>query len=359
MRTFITRPRLAVAALTACAAAGSLALGIGPAQAAPAGPASGLSWHQITTKNGWVSGQSMFGTGNPAWAVKNGVVYLSGSVRQPSGTNDAVGVLPPQARPAHASWMTVSTENDTSGSLLVLPTGVIKAWGGDATGLTSLAAVSFPARSMPQHALGLLNGWHSEQSRWNSGNPSYAVSGGVVYLSGSLAGGSTPEFAVLPAAARPKSREYVTVYTKDGSFGDLEINTNGVIDAYGTFADGYTSLAGVDYLARSAAPITLSLLNGWFSQAAHYGSGTAAFWVKNGVVHLSGSLGTNLTNTWFATLPPTARPKHPLFITIYTYGDSQGTLLITPQGTMRAYSPDASDAENFTSLASVSFPVGS
>jgi hypothetical protein len=42
----------------------------------------------------------------------------------------------------------------------------------NAQAYTSLAAVSFPARSTARARLTLLNGWHSEQSVFGSGDPS-------------------------------------------------------------------------------------------------------------------------------------------------------------------------------------------
>jgi hypothetical protein len=42
---------------------------------------TGVTWHKLALIHGWQPGQSHFtGTGSPAWAVQNGVVYLSGSI---------------------------------------------------------------------------------------------------------------------------------------------------------------------------------------------------------------------------------------------------------------------------------------
>ena len=89
----------ALAALGATAGGGSASA----ATAQPAGPTiTGVTWHQLTLTNGWVSGQSQEpGDGIPAWTVRNGVVYLTGSDMQTSGTNGEFAVLPSAARPAH------------------------------------------------------------------------------------------------------------------------------------------------------------------------------------------------------------------------------------------------------------------
>src|SRR5262245_22896184 len=174
---------------------------------------AGVTWHALALKNGWKSSQRQFTTGNPSWAVKGGVVYLSGSLHQPSGFNDQFAVLPLAARPSHALYISVYTLNGSHGTLYIQPHGKMFAYGGSARGFTSLAGVSFPARSMAQHRLALRNGWNSSQFRWNTGDPSYAVRNGVVYLSGSLHQrvGASDRFALLPAAARPARNMYITV----------------------------------------------------------------------------------------------------------------------------------------------------
>lgn len=60
------------------------------------------------------------------------------------------------------------------------------------------------------HKLTLINGWTSSQNVYGTGNPRYAISGGVVYLSGSLHAGTSTSFAVLPKAARPAHWLYMT-----------------------------------------------------------------------------------------------------------------------------------------------------
>src|SRR5271166_1705323 len=81
----------------------SMTLGVGAAEASGPGAsrpaASGVTWHRLSTINGWVSSQSPYATGNPSWGVRDGIVYLSGSVRQPGGnpTHNEFGVLPAAA----------------------------------------------------------------------------------------------------------------------------------------------------------------------------------------------------------------------------------------------------------------------
>jgi hypothetical protein len=71
-------------------------------------PAVKIHWTALHLINGWTSGKNYYkssrlNTGSPAYAVLNGVVYLSGSVdtTNSSITGDAFTVLPKGARPAH------------------------------------------------------------------------------------------------------------------------------------------------------------------------------------------------------------------------------------------------------------------
>lgn len=76
-------------------------------------------------------------------------------------------------------------------------------------------------------------------------------------------------------------------------------------------------------------------------------------------MYLSGSLHTAGTSETFARLPRAARPAHNLYITVYTFGDTSGTLYIGRNGIMDAYSSTPSEADDYTSLAAVSYPVNS
>src|SRR6516225_5234818 len=122
------------------------------AAAKPAGPPiTGVTWHQLTLINGWVSGPSQsLGESVPAWAVRNGVVYLDGSAVQTSGTNSEFAVLPPAARPSHDLYMPVDVLGQgTHGWIIIDPSGAMYATGvpsSSAQGFTGLAGISYPAQ---------------------------------------------------------------------------------------------------------------------------------------------------------------------------------------------------------------------
>src|SRR5262249_29865856 len=204
---------------------------------------------QLSLINGWVSGPSQsLGEGTPAWAVRNGVVYLDGSVVQTSGTNSEFAVLPPAARPSHDLYMPVEVQGQgTHGWILIDPSGAMYVTGvpsSSARGWTGLAGISYPAQAMAISTLPLANAWQSSDSQWSTGDLSYSVSSGMVYLSGSLrqppGAGDNQLFGVLPPAARPAHPMYLSVYTFAGAIGELEIDTNGDMLAYEGGAQLYT-----------------------------------------------------------------------------------------------------------------------
>jgi len=327
--------------------------------------ASHVTWHKLSLLHGWVSGESTYGTGNPAWAVKGGVVYLSGSVIQRSGTNQVVAVLPPAARPTRVLWISVYTLDDSHGFVTIYPTGELYATAtpqSNARGYTSLAGISYPAGGTKAHKLVLRNGWKSSQSQWNSGDPAYSLINGVVHLSGSLhrASGSNRLFAILPPGARSAHVLYLSVYTYRGSTGVLKIATNGDMSMYLGRATAYTSLASITFPVHVTGSHQLALIDGWKSSQSEYNSGNPSYSVSGGIVYLSGSLHqVSGSDDAFATLPAAARPAHELYISTYTLDGAVGTVFISPAGTMEVYAPDYTDAQDYSSLASISYPLGS
>jgi hypothetical protein len=346
---------IAMTAVIASAGGGASALA-----ATPTAPANGVTWHKLTLINGWSSHVEI--SGAPSWAVKGGVVYLSGSLFQASGTDVNFTILPRAARPARALILPVYTYGDTNGWLEIYPNGYVYANSNpysEAQSYTSLAGVSFRGAGTATHKLTLRNGWKFDGGFWNS-KPSYAISSGVVYLSGSMhqTSGSSDIFAILPKAARPAHDEYITVSTSGGVPGVLLIYPDGVMAAYSGNARSLTFLGGVSYPQATLARHKLALRDGWISGQSHYGTGDPSYSVTGGVVHLSGSLIQPGGGDAFAHLPRGTRPAHDLYIKVYTYNGSVGTLFIQPDGLMQAYSR-GSDATSYTSLAAISFPVKS
>jgi hypothetical protein len=121
---------------------------------------------------------------------------------------------------------------------------------------------------------------------------------------------------------------------------------------------------GTRNLTAGVSWTSLVLQNAWTSSNAAYGTGNPKVALQNNVVYLSGSLHQATPGSpVFAFLPSTFRPEHNLYITVYTNGDTSGTLYIGHDGTMEAYSSGACGSGNtaqcFTSLATVSYPTNS
>jgi hypothetical protein len=332
---------------------------------------TGLTWHPLTLINGWQSDQGQWDSGNPAWAVKNGIVYLSGSLHLPGGTpgsNSEFAVLPPAARPAHQQDMTVYTNGGTFGALEIWTTGQLFVQSpivADGQGYSSLAGVSFPAATTAMHTLNLRNGWQG--NAYGDGDPAYTVTGGVVHLTGDLhqPSGTNEEFAVLPAAARPAHTLYLNVSTFGNTTGVLRIYPDGVMQAYqgngqNVPSQNLTSLAGVSFPATTTATQPLKLLNGWQSSQSADGTGDPSYTVTGGVVHLSGSMNQpSGTNDEFTVLPLAARPAHYLWIMTYTHNGAVGALEIAPSGVVYAFNTTSNAAQQYTSLSAISYPVNS
>jgi hypothetical protein len=112
-------------------------------------PAATTTRHKLTLINGWKSDEGIFSTGDPSYSIIGGVIHLSGSLHQPSGTNPLFAVLPRAARPAHLLYVTIGTSTGV-GTLRIEPNGDMVASGSppaDAQVFTSLAAVSYPRTS--------------------------------------------------------------------------------------------------------------------------------------------------------------------------------------------------------------------
>jgi hypothetical protein len=347
------------AAIAAPARAG---LSHGSVHAEPANPPV-FTWHPLALSNGWKqAGNSKLVYGPAEWALVNGVVYLRGAIRQPASGSDVFAVLPKAARPARNLYLEVQTADFAPGVVRIGADGTMRAYFGNATGLTSLAAISYPAATMKQAKLGLEHGWVSSQPVYGTGDPSYAISGGVVYLSGSLHSSGTSHVAtLLPKAARPAQPLFVQVYENAGSTGWLQILPTGQVEVFGPFDYLYTSLAGVSYPASGAKWHALALTAGWLSGAAKFHTAAPAYTVIGGVVYLNGSMyaGPTVSNGLWAVLPAGVKTKADVLpIEVDTSGGNSGSLAITSSLGLIGSTP-IGNARAFTSLAGVAYPQSS
>jgi hypothetical protein len=316
-----------------------------------------------------VSQQSAYNTGDPSYCLEaDGMVYLSGSIAQTSGANSTFGYLPPAERPAHEIYLDVYTLNSTYGVLRIDPSGTMEAYFGSAAGYTSLAGVSFPSAGFAQTGvMPLQNGWQSAQSAYNTGDPAFSISNGVVHLSGSLyrpAGtpvgvpnGGDPG-ALPPQAVPADSCFEALTYTFGGGMWRLGIqqSTGNLFDAVD---NRYTSLAGINYPGPGTVWQPMPLLNGSVDKHCSYG---AAYYMTGNVVYLTGF--TEFSSGFsgeIAVLPPAARPSHYLYM--IAYNDAPGpvyaTLRIDPDGSMWIFGPANGETGDLVTLSGMSFHTGS
>lgn len=358
----------------------SLALA-GTAVAAPAASAGIFScnWQQLSLMNGWQPGG--YNTGNPAvCALDNGMVYLSGSLAQPTAGSNEFAVLPSWARPAHNLYLSVYTYQGTDGIVEIDTTGVMWAYNaqyqGDTKHFTSLAGISFPAAGAAAEApLPLLNGWKSAQSKYGTGDPSYSVIDGVVHMNGSLDGSQVATstligavastFAVLPQGARPDTCSAIGTYDYYGAAGTVQIESNGTLHSYtgqeidGVAAKWYTSLAGVSFPAAGTVNwLPLTLQGGWGPDwtncpSDHPNPYAPSYAVLNGVVYLTGLAYQYPTpsGSVVGVLPAGARPTHDLYLNVETGGTSNAYMHISPDGQMYVWFKDNSTGVSLTGLS--------
>jgi hypothetical protein len=115
---------------------------------------TGVTFRSLSLANGWQSENANRGTGNPKAGILNGVVYLKGSLSQPSPGSSIFAVLPSSERPTDILLINVYTEFGTLGTLEILPDGRMIAFSSASCGsgdtaqcFTSLAGISFPVNS--------------------------------------------------------------------------------------------------------------------------------------------------------------------------------------------------------------------
>jgi hypothetical protein len=217
LRAGLAVPGVALAVLTAASIPAAAATGHAAA------PQAALTWHSLTLANGWKSASTAkLNTGKPAWAIRDGVVYLRGAVTDTVTGTSLFGQLPVAARPSRDLCIGVYTASDSTGDLFIGSDGSLEAYNGEATTFTSLATVSFPVASTKWHAFKLIADWRSGASRFRTGAPSHAVVSGVVFLAGSMyqsSAGTVGLWTDVPAAAQPRHVLEIKAYMLNGAAG--------------------------------------------------------------------------------------------------------------------------------------------
>jgi hypothetical protein len=112
-----------------------------------------ITWHALSLRNGWQPGQKNFGSsiGNPAYAVSNSIVYLTGVTDRTTLTVPSeIGLLPKSARPKHDLWFEAFNYASTGESQIEVRSNgqvIVLGTGNDQYYFTSLAGIEFPLGS--------------------------------------------------------------------------------------------------------------------------------------------------------------------------------------------------------------------
>lgn len=113
-----------------------------------------VTFHGLSLVNGWQSENANDGTGNPRVGLLNGIVYLKGSLAQPTPGSSLIALLPSAYRPVDTMLINVWTSGGTAGTLEILATGQMFlssntscGSGNTAQCFTSLASISWPIGS--------------------------------------------------------------------------------------------------------------------------------------------------------------------------------------------------------------------
>jgi hypothetical protein len=202
----------------------------------------------VTLKHDWQSANAADQTGRPAASVtSNGIVRLSGSLQNGDASTTAF-VLPAAERPAFAINVPVSTYGYTSGYLTIESNGHVTPMGSFAADFTSLAGVTFVAKTatLPMTKLTPIGVWTVSGGAEARGG----VDGlGIVHLQGVLTNATQtgPEMFVLPAKYRPTHTVFVPIANNGDSM--VKITPSGSVTTYGANAVSTTDLDPITFPA--------------------------------------------------------------------------------------------------------------
>ena len=203
-----------------------------------------------------------------------------------------------------------------------------------ATGALMLAMAGSAAAAPIPIALNATN-W-SGSAGFGSTSPGwYEDSLGIIHLTGAAKQISVrPPLEIvlgtLPPAARPARDVFTIVHTFNGTYADLEVETNGTIAVIGPPAPAvedlsFLSLEGISYQPANTIPASAISLNGanWVSNTG-FGSdvGIPAAYRTGGVVHLEGAAKQLFPGSNFlGTVPAIDRPGNGTVYTIAATND--------------------------------------
>ncbi|HEY0708455.1 MAG TPA: hypothetical protein VGG33_16735, partial [Polyangia bacterium] len=318
-----------------------------------------IGFTALTLQNGWTA--SPYGTAAPAVQKMSGVVRFKGAIA--NGTTPVPFTLPPAFRPTNPVYVPLDTVTATKGRLYILPSGVvtIETPGpfSNAQNFTSLEGVSFTQSEFAP--LTLESGWG--KAIWTNARAGFAVTAGIMHLTGAAGTGSSNTMFTLPPGFRPSSGVNLPVTLCTGTKGRLLIGAAGnaqVSDENGglTQAACMTSLEGVTFPLSLSGFTNLTLQNGWVNSTAT--SRVASAKDVNGIVHLAGAIQKTGSATSPFTLPSAFRPPVRVYHPVDLCNGAKGRLVIESSGVtnVEVAGGNFALAACLTSLEGVKFAKG-
>lgn len=363
-------------------AGAGLAVLAAPAHAATSGQAAAGALPQPVpirvNKANW-SGKAGFGSRAPAWYKDaSGVVHLQGALTQANGSGSGasrLGTLPRAARPARNVFTIVHTYLGTFADLEVARNGNLNLIDPRPPAVEDYHFVSL--EGITYRPSGRVRPIPLDPRAWQPAAfgaraPAwYKDRSGIVHLQGAISPGGSPCtgtcFAgLLPKTARPNRPITTLVHTYLGTYGKLEILTDGEIIVQSPppplIADyAFVSLEGVTF--RPSGPINpmdLNTLN-WQAVLGDPQDLPAWFTDRGGIVYLQGAA-LQINNigpgaSLIGILPPAARPANNVFTIVNTDFGAYADLEIARNGDLNLISPrpPATNADDLVSLEGISY----
>jgi hypothetical protein len=241
-------------------------------------------------------------------------------------------------------------------------------------GLLLAIAGSAAAAPVQPLALNLVN-WSGSAGFGSSAPGWYEDSFGIVHLQGaarqiSLKPPLQRVLGTLPPAARPSRDVFTITHTFQGTYADVEIETNGTIYVIGAAGPAvedlsFVSLEGITYQPANKLPATPIAVNGanW-SPTTLYGSAVrapAAYTDGSTIVHLEGAArqinpsGPNAN--YLGNVPAGDAPGYNVYTIVATNDGTYADVAISPSGGIYLIGPAAPMLKDysFVSLEGITY----
>ncbi len=262
--------------------------------------------------------------------MENGIVYLNGSMDQPTQGQREFANLPQAAWPTSTVFFPVYMFGDTTGTLAITCSGTMTAWNAPgqpntASEYTSLAGISFPLAGSALTPIPLSSPWQSANTGYGTGDPSYLVRSGATMAtsaprsSNRLRSRCGSRMTVSPGTMTPASLRWPASPTRRPA-------------PLGSRSPFRT--AGQQQPTPPARPV----LRCTTSAKASYLSGSVT--------------SSQFSSSLIASLPAAAWPSHTLYRTVNT-DTGRASLQITPTGQLTLF--DSSAGTSWTSPSDSSF----